>query len=511
MGRRLVLGCGDVGERLVETLRAGSASIHCLTGNRRTAERLRDRGVPATVADPTDPDALAGLDVPTSVVVAGDRGDENLTATVLARERFPNARLVAYTGPAPTREAIDRFRDVADDVIEPTEAIADRVLAAGANPEVALARRLRRTLTAIDGRLAVVTHDNPDPDAIASAVALVDLAASVDVEADACYYGEISHQENRAMINVLDLDLTLCERPEAIENYDAVALVDHSRPGINDGLPVDMDVDIVIDHHPPRGPIAGAFVDIRHEAGATSTVLTEYVDRFGVPFDRTTATALLFGIRIDTNDFTRETSALDFRAAATLNPHVDRSLLDRIEQPTVDGETLDTVARTIKNRHTYGDVVVSSAGQIASRDSLPQAADRLLSMEGIETTLVYGFMDEMVFLSARSRDDELDLGEVVRDAFEPIGNAGGHADMAGAQLEIGVLGSGDPDDEDDGAPDHTAVILSAVEDVVENRFIEAIDSLPDAPTGGYTRESELLFDPARTGVVAGPDEGEGST
>lgn len=510
MVRRLVLGFGDVGDPLVEKLVDRSASTFVIVADRQVVDRLRDRGVPASVGDPTDADSLADLEAPQTVLVADDRTDRNVAATLAAREHFPDARIVAYAGIDPTRQSLTQLRETADDVIDPSRAIADAVLEEAVNPESERARQLRRVLGSIDGRLAVVTHENPDPDAIASAVALVDLAEAVGVEADACYYGEISHQENRAMVNVLDLELLQCDSPEDVEAYDGVALVDHSRPGINDGLAPDLDVDIVIDHHPPRGPIAGSFVDIRRMAGATSTVMAEYVERFGVGFDRKTATALLFGIRIDTNDFTRETSALDFRAAATLRPHVESALLERIEQPTIDGETFETIARAIKNRSRYDDVVVASCEQVASRDALPQAADRLLSMEGIRTALVYGFIDEMVYLSARSRDDELDVGEVIRDAFEPIGSAGGHSDMAGAQLEIGVLGSVDDERDRDG-PDHTDVILAAVEDVVEHRFIEAIEGLPGQPAGSYSRESELLFGPGRSGVAAGPDDGERST
>lgn len=311
------------------------------------------------------------------------------------------------------------------------------------------------------------------------------------------------------MVNLLEIDLENLSEPDDIDGYDAVALVDHSRPGINDGLSPDLEVDIVIDHHPPRGPVAGRFVDLRTIAGATSTVLAEYVERFGIEFDVRTATALLYGIRVDTNDFTRETSALDFRAAASLRPHVDADLLERIEQPTIDGETFETIARAIKRRVRFDDVVVASAGSIASRDALPQAADRLLSMGGVKTTLVYGFLGEMVYLSARSRDAELDLGEAIRDAFEPIGSAGGHSDMAGAQLEIGVLGT--VEDDAPAGVAHADAIVEAVEDVVENRFVEAIEGQPGAPVGSYTRESELLFESDGTGVDEPSDPDRSST
>ncbi|WP_247731404.1 DHH family phosphoesterase [Halovivax limisalsi] len=491
MARRLVLGCGDVGATMLQSLDA----VTCLVDEPATVERLRDAGIAAQTGDPTDRTTLAAYEPPRTVIVAGDRTDRNVEAAEAARAQFPDAILLAYAGGNLTPDAWERLSAVADDVVEPAGALSARVLDRAASPEAETARRLRAALLSLDGPLAVVTHDNPDPDAIASAVALVDLAEALDVEAQACYFGEISHQENRAMVNLLDLDIERVDESDDIDEYGSIALVDHSRPGVNDGLAPDRDVDIVIDHHPPRGPVAGRFVDLRTAVGATSTVMAEYVDKSGVAFDGRTATALLYGIRVDTNDFTRETSSLDFEAAATLRPHADADVLERIEQPTIDGETLDTIARAIKRRVRYDDVIVASAGQIASRDALPQAADRLLSIEGVATTLVFGMLDEMVFCSARSRDRNLDLGEVIRDAFEPIGSAGGHSDMAGAQLEIGVLGELEGGDVD--AAGRTDRILTAVEEVVEKRFVEAIESQPGAPVASYDRESEILFEAGR--------------
>ncbi|QSW98318.1 DHH family phosphoesterase [Haloterrigena alkaliphila] len=510
---RLVLGCGTVGRQVVEELpeRDGGDANRLLvvTDDQSIVETLRDESIPARFGDPTDPSVIASLDAPDVIFVASDRTDVNRTALERARDRFPTASIVAYMGGNATEANRTRFEELADHVVDARGAMVDHVLDGIVSPSADAAIGLRKRLAGIDGRLAVVMHDNPDPDAIASAVALVDIATEVGVDADACYFGEISHQENRAMVNLLDLDLRNLSPTDSIEEYAAFALVDHSRPGVNDQLPEDLHVDIVIDHHPPRGPVPGEFVDLREHAGATSTVLTDYLHRFGLEPRRATATALLYGIRIDTNDFTREVSAADFNAASLLWPYVDASVMSQIEQPTVEGETLETIARAIKNRIQRESVAVASVGMMSDRDALPQAADQLLLMEGVETTLVFGFRDEMVFLSARSRASDVDLGEALRDAFDRIGSAGGHGDMAGAQLEIGILGSADDEDE-------VESIVSVVEEVITNRFFEAIDTRPGVPVGTYTQTSEWLFDvddeeatPASE-RVASEDEGEES-
>jgi nanoRNase/pAp phosphatase (c-di-AMP/oligoRNAs hydrolase) len=483
---RLVLGCGTVCRQVTDQVAERDGRVLVITNDESVVETLRDESVPSRSADPADPATIANVDTPDVIFVGSDRTDVNRAALEAARERFPDAMIVAYLGGNATAADRDRFAARADRIVDPTDAMADRAVDGTASPSAEAAIELRERLGRIDGRLAVVAHDNPDPDAIASAVALVGVAESVGVTADACYFGDISHQENRAMVNLLELDLRNMVPDDSLSEYSAFALVDHSRPGVNDQLPTDLNVDIVIDHHPPRGPVPGEFVDLREGAGATSTVLTEYVDRFDIAFDPSTATALLYGIRVDTNDFTREVSPADFRAASTLSPHVDTSILRQIEQPSLEGETLETIARAIKNRIQRDSVAVASVGRIGDRDALPQAADQLLAMEGVETTLVFGFDDEMVFLSARSRANDVDLGETLRDGFNRIGSAGGHADMAGAQLEIGILGSADHEVE-------VESIVSVVEEVITNRFFEAIQTRPGVPVGAYTQTSEWLF------------------
>ncbi|EMA51169.1 DHH family phosphoesterase [Halococcus thailandensis] len=478
MVSRLVLGCGSVGRTLVSELadRPGRVLVCCADEHR--IETLRSDRVTARLADPTDPETLAAVDRSIDiVVVADDDPATNRAAVELAREHHPDTFVLAYAGEEPAVETRLQIESIADRLVDREATVAadlvERIGEASMRP-----RRLRRVLRSIDGPLAVVTHDNPDPDAIASALALCKVARTVGREAEICYFGEITHQENRALINVLDVELRELE-PGDIDDYGGVALVDHSRPGVNDQLAEDTPVDVLIDHHPPRAPVEARFVDLRSDVGATSTLLVEYLRQLGIEIDETVATALLYGIRVDTDDFRREASTVDFDAAAYLLPFTDESVLERIATPSMSAETLETMARAITNREVRGSVLVSHIEELHERDALAQSADQLLDIEGVRTTLVYGIIDGTVYCSGRTRGATLDIGETLRDAFDRIGSGGGHADMAGAQIPLGLLGENEE-----------AELSEIVHDLIVERFFTAIESRPDARSVGPFADDE---------------------
>ena len=451
MPSRLVVGTGSTARAIIDAVSDDRGELWVLTEDEHRAETLREDGISVTVTADIDRDAMRGMDItPTTVVVATETPTTNVGAAETAAELFPDAFLVCYSGYGATDAQRGRLGVVADRLVDPETELTDR-LQRSVGEAGARTRKLQKVLRDIDGHLAVVTHDNPDPDAIASAAALGELAARAGCAVSLCYYGDISHQENRAFVNLLKYDLVNLDTEDdaALDAYDGFALVDHSRPGVNDQLPPDLAVDVVVDHHPPREPVEADFVDLRSEVGATSTLLTGYLDRFGVDAygGGRLASALLYGIRVDTAEFTREATAADFEAAAALSPHVDTDALERVESPSLTGETLDVIGDAVRNREIRGEALASCVGAVGDRDALAQAADRLLELEDVTTTLVFGYtetdgadVEPTVYASARARGTRVDLGETLRLAFDRLGSAGGHADMAGAQIPLSALG-----------------------------------------------------------------------
>jgi len=229
MARRLLLGCSAVGNTFVERTRDDRDELVAITDDSGWASTLRDRNVAVVEADPTDRSAYpADAAV---VFVAGDDPARNVAAARAASGRYPDATIVAYVGDDPTSDQRATLDATADRVVDPVEAIAARVLEATGADATEEPVRLLSVLRDLTGPLLVVAHDNPDPDAIASALGLARIAESAGVPADSCYGGEIAHQENRAMVNLLDLSLRTVDEVD-LDDYGGVALVDHSRAGI---------------------------------------------------------------------------------------------------------------------------------------------------------------------------------------------------------------------------------------------------------------------------------------
>ena len=118
--------------------------------------------------------------------------------------------------------------------------------------------------------------------------------------------------------------------------------------------------------------------------------MTRYMRQLEIVPDPSLATALRYGIRVDTGGFTRNTSTEDLEASAYLSPLVDVGLLKQIENPPMITETLDIIGKAIQNREVRGSYLLSFVEYITDRDSLPQAAELMLQLEGVSTVLVFG-------------------------------------------------------------------------------------------------------------------------
>jgi len=312
--------------------------------------------------------------------------------------------------------------------------------------------KLRSVLGEHDA-IAVLMHPNPDPDAMACALGVGAIANSAGTETTIQYPGQIRHQENRAFKTVLDLDFESIDSAAGLAE-EAVVLVDHNQARGFAGADAVMP-EAVVDHHPGDGT-GESFTDVRPDYGACASVVAEYFMEHGAEpppesngqdhdpgegglwLTSEFATGLLYGILADTNTLTRGCSEADFAASAYLCSAIDEDCLDRIANPEVDSEVLDVKARAITDREVNNPFAVSNVGEISNVDAIPQAADELLGLEGVSAVVVFGENDDELYISGRSRDDRVHMGDTLSTAVEDVAmaSAGGHARMGGGQVSI---------------------------------------------------------------------------
>ncbi|MEF8781828.1 MAG: DHH family phosphoesterase [Haloarculaceae archaeon] len=463
MSTYAILGCGSVGHAVAEELVEEGKDLLILDVDEGRVEALRDQDLDARQANIENEEVaelVADRDV---ILVLSSDVDANAAAVEHIREHGNDQFVVARASDPVSADELTGLG--ADVVINPSAVIADSAMRALETGELEYkARQLAEVLDGTERKLAVRIHRSPDPDSIASAAALKAIAESRDVEADIVYDGEIGHQENRAFVNLLGIELVSRE-DIAIDEYDTVALVDHAKAGEPEA---ESAADIVIDHHEHDHDHDIEFADIRPNVSATSTILTKYIQELDLALDQEVATALLYGIRAETLDFKRDTTPADLTAAAYLYPFADHDTLEQVESPSMSPETLDVLAEAIRNREVQGSHLVSNAGFIRDRDALSQAAQHLLNLEGITTTAVFAISDDTIYLAARSKDIRMDIGRVLKDAFDDIGETAGHSTDASVEIPLGIFTGIEVSE------DNRQTLLELTEEAVKKKLFEAM-------------------------------------
>ncbi|HYU31661.1 MAG TPA: DHH family phosphoesterase [Thermoanaerobaculia bacterium] len=290
----------------------------------------------------------------------------------------------------------------------------------------------------------VLTHDNPDPDALASALILGRvIRTAFKHNVTLAYGGIVGRAENREMLHALRLPFVHV-RGLSLKSYRGFALVDTQPKSGNNQLPPRLLPDVVIDHHPVRQNTQnGPFFDIRPEYGATATILAEYMLAAGIQPTHAEATALIYAIRSETQDFAREFTGRDKAIYDLFFPRADHRLLARIQSPRLPLTYFANLHDALENLESVGTLVVSHLGAVEQPDIVPEIADLLLRLEGKTWALCTGFYQDRLYLSIRTTNPRAEAGSLMHRLLERRGKGGGHGRTAGGWIDL----SKTPDEE----------------------------------------------------------------
>jgi nanoRNase/pAp phosphatase (c-di-AMP/oligoRNAs hydrolase) len=287
------------------------------------------------------------------------------------------------------------------------------------------------------GKVVIVTHDNPDPDSIAAAVALRHLLiVKTGQNAVLAYGGVIGRSENRSMVEQLEIPMIPISELD-LKQFQVVCMVDTQPNTGNNSWPATLPVHFIVDHHRPKSDLSAVcWVDIRENYGASATILYEYLTSQGVAINTRMATCLYYAIKSETQDLGREWSKADRDAYLKLLPLANNRILFKIVHPQVSTAYFSAFRRAIDSAVIYGSALVFNLHHIENPDLVAELADFLLRHKGVNYVLGMGWFDGTQILSMRSLDPDAKLGLIIQEMVAGIGTAGGHGMVAGGQIRM---------------------------------------------------------------------------
>ncbi len=284
-----------------------------------------------------------------------------------------------------------------------------------------------------DRTVYIQTHDFPDPDAIGSAFGLQKLLENFNITSTLCYRGRIDKLSSTKMLSGFGIKMIsyddLCGK---MKPEDAIICVDSQKDA---GNITDFIGDEIasIDHHPTYVPVEYQYSELEI-TGACASLIARYFRELGLTPDKNTATALLYGIRMDTLQLSRGVTTLDIEMVGYLFPLCDQELLNGMERNGLELKDLKAYGAAINDVTLYGKMGIAHIPFSCPDALIAILSDFLLALEEVYVSVVFCNRDDGIKFSVRSEIHEVHAGHLIREALEGLGNGGGHSEMAGGLI-----------------------------------------------------------------------------
>jgi nanoRNase/pAp phosphatase (c-di-AMP/oligoRNAs hydrolase) len=408
--------------------------VDFIVESRLLYRRLHDAGLRVVAADPRRVDTYVKADItPITCLIIEDDGRRSLRRIVEAMRDAGGTLIYILTTGSSTKRADEIKAQVPDVTVMSLGELVGPTLLTELSRSLTRARvqQYQRYFADAD-RVLILLHNDPDPDAMASGLALRNLLRRTKTTAIIAALQGMTRPENLRMANLLDIQVEIMGA-EQLESFERIATVD-VQPHYFGGLL--KRVDLVIDHHPEQPGYSAVFKDIRADYGSTCTILTEHLRAVDVNISERTATAMLYAIKSDTLFFARQTNRVDLEAFSFLYPLANAALIRKMEGAEITLERLAFVKEAFANGSLADQVFCAWLGPSPREDFVPYVADFFLQLEDVKWTIVGGQVNGAVVVSVRNLGYTRNAGEFVKRWFADIGSAGGHRAMAKAVVPI---------------------------------------------------------------------------
>jgi nanoRNase/pAp phosphatase (c-di-AMP/oligoRNAs hydrolase) len=425
--------------RMLDEILLPSFEVDFIVESKPLARRLHDSGLNVIAADPRRTDTYLKADLtPGTCVVVEDNGRRSLKKILESIWDAGGTLVYALgVGTSHTRKREEELKAQFPELnyLPLSELFGGPLLTEFSRSLTRLkVQQYQRFFTDAD-RVVILLHNDPDPDAMASGLALRNVLRRTKQTALIAALQGVTRPENVRMMNLLDIHVEILT-PQQVGEFDRIAMVD-VQPHYFGGA-IDR-VDLVIDHHPEQSGYTSVYKDIRADYGSTSTILTEHLRAVDVNISERTATAMLYAIKSDTLFFNRQANRVDIEAFSYLYPLADATLIRKMEGAEITVDRLDYVLKAKQHGRMEEQVFCAFLGVSPREDFIPYVADFYLQLENVKWTIVSGIVNDSLVMSVRNLGYSRNAGEFVRKYFNDIGSAGGHRSMAKAVVPLGAF------------------------------------------------------------------------
>jgi nanoRNase/pAp phosphatase (c-di-AMP/oligoRNAs hydrolase) len=248
--------------------------------------------------------------------------------------------------------------------------------------------------------------------------------------------GLISRAENRAMVDVLHLELVPVDEIDWRPG-DAVVMVDSQPKTGRHTIDGDVPIACVLDHHDTPGDLTDVpFVDVRPSFGATCTLVARYLFEQKVSLPEKVATALMYGIETEVTGFPREASDADDDALHKLYPLADKDLLAQIKNARLPHSHFECLLQALQSSFLYDRLILSWVNPLPQPEQAAEVVDFMIRFEKVDWAVCGGIFNDKLILSVRSALPHAAAGDLLRTVVGRMGKAGGHDRRAGGCIKL---------------------------------------------------------------------------
>jgi nanoRNase/pAp phosphatase (c-di-AMP/oligoRNAs hydrolase) len=380
--------------RMLDEILLPSFEVEFLVESKPLARRLHDAGLNVTAGDLRRTDTYLKADLtPHTCVVVEDNGRKSLKKGLEAIWNAGGTLVyVLGVGASDPRKREDELKTLFPELnyLSLPELFGGPLLTEFSRSLTRLRVQQYQRFFSDAARVVILLHNDPDPDAMASGLALRNVLRRTKQTALIAALSGVTRPENQRMMNLLDIHVEII-KPAQLHEFDRIAMVD-VQPHYFGGA-IDR-VDLVIDHHPEQSGYTAVYKDIRADYGSTSTILTEHLRAVDANISERTATAMLYAIKSDTLFFNRQANRVDIEAFSYLYPLSDAALIRKMEGAEITIERLEFVLKAQQHGRMQEQVFCAFLGTLPREDFIPYVADFYLQLEDVRWTIVAGIVND---------------------------------------------------------------------------------------------------------------------